>query len=102
MHYQDLVDDTPGQIRVLAKWLGTELDEERLPELAAAASFQSMKGDAANTAPDRLGVLKDRDAFFRSGPGTHNRDSLPPSEIDHYRTRLATLAPPDLAAWLDR
>ena len=58
VHYDDLVADLDGSMRRLAGLLGIPVDEERWPALVRAATFESMRADAA--APDAdLGVLKD-------------------------------------------
>ena len=53
-------------------------------------------------APDPIGVLKDRGAFFRQGRSGQYRDSLSDDDLARYLSQTATLAPPDLLTWLHR
>jgi len=101
VHYDDLLADLDGSMRRLAARLGAVVDEERWPALVRAATFESMR--AAARAPDTsLGVLIDPAAFFRRGTSGEGRRVLTAGELDHYRARVAVLAPPDLVAWLHR
>src|SRR5215213_8384096 len=59
VHYDDLVADLPGEMRLLAERLGIEVPADRWSALVAAARFDAMRQRAAFLAPDRLGVLKD-------------------------------------------
>lgn len=102
VHFQDLVDDTAGSMRTLAARLGIDVPEDRGPPLVEAASFEAMKRRADWLAPDRLGVVADRTAFFRSGRSGEGRDLLDAGDLDHYHYRVRALAPPDLLAWLHR
>ena len=102
VHYDDLVTDLPGTMRWLAARLGIDVPADRLPELVAAARFDAMRRRAAFLAPDRLGVLKDTDRFFRSGISGTGMEVLEPAEIARYEERVAGLAPPEIVAWLHR
>jgi hypothetical protein len=102
VHYDDLREDLGGQMCRLATVLGFDVPAERWPELVGAASFASMRDRAEVLAPDTLGVLRDRRAFFRDGRSGAGRELLSPQEWDRYVARAAALAPPDLLAWLHR
>ena len=56
----------------------------------------------ATVAPDTLGILRDRTAFFRRGVSGEGRTVLSDEELACYHARAAALAPPDLLAWLHR
>jgi aryl sulfotransferase len=101
VHYDDLVADLDGSMRRLAGLLGIPVHEERWAALVRAATFESMRADAA--APDAdLGVLKDPAAFFRRGRSGEGRALLQAGEMAHYRDRVAAMAPDELLAWLER
>jgi len=61
-----------------------------------------MRARAERLAPDPVGILRDRTAFFRQGTsGTGAALLTPnPARADHRGT--ATLAAPDLLPWLHR
>jgi aryl sulfotransferase len=102
VHYHDLSVDLDGEMRRLAARLNFDVPEERWPELVDAARFEQMRARARELAPDQLGVLKDRDQFFRRGSSGAAREVLSPSELAHYDERAASMAPEDLLAWLHR
>ncbi|WP_406059316.1 sulfotransferase domain-containing protein [Micromonospora sp. NBC_00860] len=99
VHYDDLLADLGGEMRRLA-------DRWKLPspgpELVAAATFGRMRERADRLAPDTLGVLRDRRAFFRRGGSGQGRDLLDEAARARYQERVAALAPPDLLTWLHR
>ena len=102
VHYRDLQDDLAGQMRGLADRLDIDVPDERWADLVAAATFASMRKKADQLAPDALGVLADKQAFFRRGGGGAGAELLDQQTLARYRERLATMGPPDLVAWLDR
>lgn len=102
LHYQDLIDSPRGQLQELAGALGIDVPDRLWPELADAASFDAMKRRAAWLAPDTLGVLKDPQAFFRTGQSGEGRSALDDAALDQYQQRIEDLASPELISWLHR
>lgn len=102
-HYADLAADLPGQLRRLARILSIETSEQRVNELAAAATFDHMRGRADELAPGVDAKLWRRNEnFFHSGTSGQWRGLLDAAALDRYHRRVAELAPPDLADWLHR
>jgi len=102
-HYADLTADLPGQLRRLARILSIEISEQRVNELAAAATFDHMRGRADELAPGVDAKLWRRNEnFFHSGTSGQWRGLLDSAALDRYHRRVAELAPPDLADWLHR
>jgi hypothetical protein len=64
--------------------------------------FERMKANAEQLVPNRGGILKDNAAFFRRGRSGAGRELLRAEDLATYQARTATLAPPDLLAWLHR
>jgi hypothetical protein len=102
VHYDDLVDDLESQMRRVAGILGIEIEDEVWPALVHAATFDEMRARADVLVPDTLGVLKDRTRFFRRGGSGEGRALLTDAEHARYLARVATMAPPDLLAWVHR
>ncbi|MCA2212757.1 sulfotransferase domain-containing protein [Jidongwangia harbinensis] len=102
VHYADLSADLDGEMRRIAARLGVPVPAETWPELVDAAGFSQMRARAGELAPDPAGVLKDRNAFFRSGRSGAGRDLLSDEQYAHYLDRTAALGPPDLRDWLHR
>jgi hypothetical protein len=100
VHYDDLLVDLPCTMEWLAGRLGIGVPADRWPELVAAARFDAMRQRAALLAPDRLGVLKDPDRFFRAGTSGAGREVLHPEELARYQERVASLAPAEVLNWL--
>ncbi|MDG4779442.1 sulfotransferase domain-containing protein [Micromonospora sp. WMMD961] len=99
VHYDDLVTDLGAEMRRLAdRW---DLPRPG-PELVEAATFGRMRERADRLAPDTLGVLRDRRAFFRQGGSGQGRALLNAEAHARYEQRVAALAPPDLLTWLHR
>ncbi|MEO6081819.1 MAG: sulfotransferase domain-containing protein [Umezawaea sp.] len=102
-HYADLKADLPGQLRHLARVLSIEISEQRIGELATAATFDHMRGHADELAPGVDAKLwRSNEDFFRSGTSGQWRNLLDPAALDRYHRRVAELAPPDLVEWLHR
>jgi aryl sulfotransferase len=102
IHYDDLSENLEREMRRLAGLLGIEVPDAMWPRLVEAARFESMKACADQLAPDPSGVLKSRQAFFRSGGRGAGRGLLSEAEMDTYRERTAQMAPSDMLAWLHR
>jgi aryl sulfotransferase len=102
VHFGDLVDDRAATMRAIAVWLDIEVPDDRWPDLVAATSFDSMRADPVATVPDRLGVLRDPAAFFRSGAVGDGHRLCSPATVQRYERRIGELADPDLIAWLHR
>lgn len=102
LHYADLLADLPGQIRLLADRLAISVPEARWPVLVEAATFTQMRARSEQITPNRLGVLKDGKAFFRSGRSGTGREVLTTDELAAYERRVSSLASADLISWLHR
>ena len=102
VHYADLRADLAGEMRRLADRLGITVPDPLWDDLVAAATLEAMRAKADELAPDPVGVLSDKRAFFRSGGLGAGAALLDDQSLQQYRQRLAELAPPDLVAWVDR
>ena len=103
VHYEDLQRDLEGEMRRIARRLDIEIDEQRLPELVAAAGLDAMRDRADEIAPDvSFGILADNRAFFRGGGTGQWRDLLDEAGQHRYAERVQQLGPPDLVEWVHR
>jgi hypothetical protein len=102
VHYDDLSADLEREMRHLATRLGVTVPEAAWPQLVEAAGFEHMRTYADQLAPDSLGVLKERAAFFRRGTSGAGRETLSRDELARYRARTERMAPPELWEWLHR
>jgi hypothetical protein len=101
VHYRDLSCDLEGQMRRLARLLGIAVPEAAWPGLVQAATFGRMRAGADRFVPAG-GIIKSSAAFFRAGRSGEGRELLTEQELAGYHTRVASMAPPDLLAWLHR
>jgi aryl sulfotransferase len=100
LNYDDLKADLEGEMRSLADRLGLAVSEERWPELVAAAGFEQMRDNADHLVPDSThGIWHDNQRFFHQGESGRWRELLDEDDLRRYATRVAELAPPDLAGW---
>jgi hypothetical protein len=99
VHYDDLSADLAGQMRWLAGRLGITVPEAAWPALVQAATFANMRASADRFVPT-AGVFKSNAAFFRRGTSGAGRELLSDAELAAYAGRAASLAPPDMLAWL--
>jgi hypothetical protein len=102
VHYADLLADLPGEMRRIASALEIDVAEDSWDTLVQAATFAAMRERSRQLTPNTLGVLKDHAVFFRRGRSGGGREVLTPEELARYEARVATLAPPDVVAWLHR
>lgn len=102
VHYDDLLSDLDGQMRQLAERLGISVPSGLWQDVTEAATFANMKARVDEFAPNSDGVLKDNRAFFRRGRSGAGAEALNDTELDHYYTRAASLAPQQVLTWLHR
>jgi hypothetical protein len=103
VHYDDLADDTQGEMRRLATRLGIDVPEARWPELVAAASFERMSAGADALTPEsNTDVWHDNARFFNKGTSGQWRRLLDADGEARYWKRVNTLAAPDVVQWMHR
>lgn len=101
LHYDDLQRDLDDEMRRLADRLGIRVDEAVWPTLVAAARFDAMRDRADEAVPDRTGVIRSPQGFFRSGRSGGHLEVLSASELAHYDERITALVPDaGLRTWL--
>jgi aryl sulfotransferase len=100
-HYSDMKRDLSGTIKSMAAALGASVSREFLVEMTRAASFDSMKRNADQFAPDSgSGIWKAESNFFARGSNQQWKEKLSEDEIEAFDSRLAGLLPADEAEWL--
>ena len=103
VHYADLQRDLEGEMRRIAQRLGIDIDEDRLPDLVAAAGFDAMRERADEIVPDAShGILKNNRAFFHRGGHGQWEELLDEAGRRRYAERVKQLAPTDLIEWAHR
>jgi len=101
VHYGDLQADLEGEMRRIADRLDITVPEDRWPALVEAATFERMRANADRCAPDTTNRIFFSNAqFFNRGTSGQWKRLLDDDGLRRYRARVASLAPPDLAAWV--
>ncbi|WP_370324347.1 sulfotransferase domain-containing protein [Euzebya sp.] len=101
VHYADLAADPAAEVRRLAAALDLAPAAD-IDAVVRATSFAAMRSRAEDLAPDSLGVLADRGAFFRAGRSGEGAAALAPSDLAAYEARVAQALDPTLRRWLHR
>ena len=99
-HYSDLLADLPGQLGRLADALATPVAEERIGQLAAAATFDRMRQRADELVPDVANrIWHSNRNFCHKGTNGQWRQLLDDADLRRYWQRVDELVAPELAAW---
>lgn len=102
-HYADLSRDHPGQIARLAELLGIDLAPEVLAGITRATTFASMRAEAeaSDARYSEASPFTDHSKFFAAGTSNKWDGQLTSDDLARYDARLASLLPPEGAAWLN-
>jgi len=99
-HYADMWNDLDAEMRQIAHALDVGVNEDRFVEFVEAASLQSMRSRAADTAPEaHLGVWREPAQFFKSGGTREWRSLLGADDLTSFDRQLPCLAG-DAARWI--
>jgi len=100
-HYSDMQRDLTASISRMAELLGYDYRSDQLAEFADAATFSSMKKNAAQFAPNSgTGMWKQEADFFANGSNDQWRQVFSDADLAAFNARLAELLPADQAHWL--
>jgi hypothetical protein len=102
-HYADLEGDLPGEVRRIAARLGVEVDGHRVAEIAASASFSSMRARAGDVVPNAGVLWHDDRAFFSSGTSGQWLGLVRAEADERYQRIIRELIQDEeLLSWLHR
>lgn len=101
LHFSDMKRDTRGTIARIAAAVDIEVDGPLLDAMATAASFEHMKRNADQFAPESgTGIWKKEADFFANGGARRWEGAFTDAELAAFDARLAELLPPEQAHWL--
>lgn len=102
VHYNDLKEDLPREVRRLARFIGYDLDDAEVGAVAESSSIDAMRQNALD-AGDPLGAMFRDGAkgFFYKGTNQRWRGVLDDDELALYETVRDRLLPADCAAWIE-
>ncbi len=100
-HYADMKRDLKSAISSMAVALGVPVNDQQLTEFTEAASFDNMKRNAGQYAPELgSGFWKEDSHFFSRGTNQQWQDQLSADDLAAFDTRIAELLPPDQVEWI--
>ncbi len=103
LHYDDLRADLEGQMRRVANILGIEVEESLWPGLVAAASFDTVKANPEQYAPEaNVGLWKDTSRFFHKGTTGQWQGALNEESLALYREVKRDRLSPEAGEWLEK
>jgi aryl sulfotransferase len=102
LHFENLKQDMPGEIRRVAAFLGVPIDESKWPDILNHCSFDYMKANATASVP-LGGAFWDGGAqtFINKGVNGRWREVLSTEDNGNYEKRAVAELGPDCARWLN-
>jgi aryl sulfotransferase len=102
LHFEQLKQDLPGEMRRVADFLDVTIDESKWPDMVKHCSFDYMKAHATASVP-LGGAFWDGGAktFINKGVNGRWRDTLSAEESAAYRNRAVAELGEDCARWLE-
>ena len=101
VHFANLKQDMPGQMRRIAEFLDIPIDETHWGEILEYCSFDWMKRNATKSVP-LGGAFWDAGAQVFINKGTNGRwvGTLTPEDVAEYEERAVQELGPECARWL--
>lgn len=100
VHFANLKSDMPGEIRRIAKFIGTPIEESKWENILKHCSFDYMKANATKSVP--LGGAfweGGAETFIHKGTNGRWRDALSAEQIMNYEQCAESELGPECAHW---
>lgn len=102
VHYADLSRDLEAEMRRIAAFLESEIDERLWPSLVKAAGFEAMQAAGDELMPQTRTMFREGSKrFFNKGVNDRWRGVLTDVDVAAYEERARERLTPGLAAWLE-
>jgi aryl sulfotransferase len=102
VHFNDLLDDLDGHMRLIAHYLDIEIDEAIWPALVDKATFKTMKANAENVVFGSGDFLVGgAQRFLHKGTNGRWKGVLTNEELDLYEKTAADRLSPESKQWLE-
>ncbi len=101
LHFSNLKEDLPGQIRKIAEFLDIEINEAKWQDILMHCSFDYMKENAVQTVPLGGAPWKGgAKTFIHKGTNGRWHDILSQKKCEEYENLATLKLGPDCAHWL--
>ncbi|CAE8585649.1 unnamed protein product [Polarella glacialis] len=101
VHFNDLKADLQGEMLRIARFLEVEVDEELLPDLVNACTFEEMKKNANRESPLNGTLWKNGgNDFIFKGTNQRWKGVLSDEQVAAYEEKANRVLPPKCAKWL--
>jgi len=103
VHFEDLLNDTEGEIKRIASFLDITIDEKQLPGIKQRTRFEEISKNMDKILPEMNMVLRDgpSDYMYKYGSGLWH-DFLDDGDLELYQTAVKKALSPDCARWLEQ
>ncbi|MCF6255536.1 MAG: sulfotransferase domain-containing protein [Gammaproteobacteria bacterium] len=103
VHFEDLLNDTEGEIKRIANFLDITIDEKQLPSIKERTRFEEISKNMDKILPEMNMVLRDgpSDYMYKYGSGLWH-DFLDDEDIELYQAAVKKTLSPDCARWLEQ
>jgi aryl sulfotransferase len=101
VHYNDLKADLEGEMKRIARFLGTDIPSELWPELVAAAQFDRMRQDGEALMANLAGIFQGgSQRFFFKGSNDRWRGVFGEEDLALYEGKISATLPRPCRQWL--
>jgi aryl sulfotransferase len=101
LHFADLKKDMPSEIRQIAAFLNTSIDEKKWSAIIEHCSFDYMKAHASESAPFEGNIFEGgATTFMHKGVNGRWGDVLTPEDIECYEKTAVEKLGAECADWL--
>ncbi len=103
VHYNDLLDDLGGEIERVADFLNIPLNEDALPEIVQAVTFDAMRERALQDEDNKPSAFTEgAKTFFFKGTNGRWKEVLRAKELALYEEKVSQLLTHECRAWLEQ
>jgi len=102
VHFNNLLNDLDGQMRIISNYLKIEINEKIWPALVNKATFKTMKANAKDVVYGEGNFLiGGADRFIYKGTNGRWKGVLTKGELDMYEKKTTNQLSPDSKQWLE-
>lgn len=102
VHYNDLLNDSKGEIKRIADFLGIQITDEALQAVVNAVTFANVKANADQLVPEVAQAFEGgAQTFINKGTNGRWKPVLTAGDLELYEAAVERVLSPDCAKWLE-